>query len=143
MFNLGQAKSKRMGRLTRLWKALWFGTMKIKKHSNKDSWRRNWHWESVFVVVQIHRIIWWKDEQQFDDADPPIGFIILSGHAGLDNLSPIDAKVFKGDEIERAVHIFGRGKSDQEKVCFLASTEQEKIIVRDAIVRATEDGVLN
>jgi hypothetical protein len=132
-----------MGRLTGLWNALWFGKMKIKKHFDGKSSRENWHWESVFVVVQIHRIIWWKDEHQFDEADPPIGFIILSGHAGLGNLSPIDVKEFKDDEIERAVHIFGRGKRDQEKVCFLASSEHEKIIVRDAIVRATEDGVLD
>jgi hypothetical protein len=143
MMNLGQAKSKRIGRLTRLWKALWFGTMKMKMHSDGKSSKVNWKWETVFVVVQIHRIIWWRDERHFDEADPPKGFLILSGHAGVGNLSPIDAKEFKDDEIERAIHVFGRGKRDQEKVCFLASSKNEMVTFRDAVVRATEDGAID
>jgi hypothetical protein len=139
IINLGQAMSKRIGRLTRLWNARWFGTLKIKKQLDDRKSDRKWKWESVFVLVQSHRILWWIDERHFDEAEPPIGFIMLSGHAGLGSLSPIDAKEFQGDEIERAVHIFGRGRGGQQKVCFLAIDGDEKKVVHDAIVQATED----
>jgi len=134
-----QATNKRMARLTRLWNAHWYGNLYLKKPSSAGDSGRKWTWESVFVVVQGHRIVWWRDERQFDEAETPIGHILLSGHAGLAGLSPLDLRELRNDEAERTVNVFGRGCGGQQKVGFLTMDCNEKSLLEGAIIKAAED----
>lgn len=88
--------------------------------------------------MQGHRVVWWIDERQFDESEPPVGSILLSGHCGLGVLSPLDARELKGDS-EIVIYIFGRGKNGQQKVFFRAETPEEKNEVDAAIIQAIED----
>jgi len=164
--NLAQAK--RAARLNRLWNARWYGAVRMKvavpstniQQQNNGALtisggvegdtiarkKREWKWESVFVVIQGHRIVWWKNERAFDDGDatPPLGQILFAGHSGIAGLSPLDIRQLDDvTEVMRTLHIFGRGSQEQQKIALLAANEQEKEAIEDAVIAATMDEKVN
>jgi hypothetical protein len=62
---------------------------------------------------------------------------MLSGHAGLAGLSPLDTRELSKDEIARVSNIFGRGTNDQVKLMLLLPDEPTKESLEDAVVAAS------
>ena len=60
------AKKKRVARLTKLWKAQWFGRLEIKALDSlmSSNSKRHWDWRYIFAIIQGHRFIWWKSEKE-------------------------------------------------------------------------------
>lgn len=80
------ANTKRQTRLQKLWKASWYGAVKVKEKRldapNPQS-ERTWNWETAFVLIEGHRFIWWRSEKHFDTGEAPLGQIFFAGHSGL------------------------------------------------------------
>lgn len=63
------AETKRKSRVKKLWKASWHGSLKVKEKRPESSYsqsKRTWNWESAFVLIEGHRLIWWRSEKHFD-----------------------------------------------------------------------------
>jgi hypothetical protein len=112
----------------------------MRRSINEGNGKREWSWDSIFMVIQGHRIVWWSSEKHFDETETPASYVLLAGHAGLAGFSPIDMRDYGQDEMERIVTIFGRGPNGQHKVSFLAHDIEEKANIEDAVIQAlTED----
>lgn len=61
-----------------------------------------------FLVLQSHRVSWWKNEQEFDNGEECLAQVHWGGHSGLAGLSPLDLKTLSKEEVERSSTIFGR-----------------------------------
>lgn len=136
------ASTKRLARLKRLWKAQWYSSVGMRKASKQKVSPRDkgWHWETVFAVVHGRRLLWWLTTDDFDEGDPPAGYIFLAGHAGLAGLSPLDVRELEKNELPRIVNIFGRGKEGQQKLMLLLATEECKEELENAVLSASIKG---
>lgn len=136
------ASTKRQARLEKLWKASWNGTVKLKekKSDSPDSKRkRNWSWETIFVLIEGHRFIWWRSEKHFDTGEAPLGQIFFAGHSGLAGLSPLDLRELTKEEIPFVVSIFGRGTTMQQKITLMAPSPEAKDSLENAVLAASTD----
>lgn len=137
------AKKRRLGRLTKLYQAQWFGELELKTQSvpalSDDG--RNWDWVGIFAIIQGHRFVWWRSASDFDDGADPSGQIFFAGHSGLAGLSPLEMREFKRNEIEKVVNIFGRGSGTrgQLKISLLPPDESSKESLETAVLNATMD----
>jgi len=94
-------------------------------------------------VLQSHRLIWFKDEKDFDEGELSIGMLLFVGHSGLSGLSPLELKVMTREEGIRCVVVFGRGEEgskgemDQMRKTFLCRGEEEKGRLEDRVLEIT------
>ncbi len=133
------ARKKRSLRLTKLWKAQWFGRleMKVAGGGAVNNMNRQWDWRGIFAIVQGHRFVWWGSEKGFDLGENPMGQIYFAGHSGLATLSPLEMRELKKGEIPLVVNIFGRSASlggQQTKISLLAPDNRAKGKLEDAII---------
>jgi hypothetical protein len=130
---------KRIARLNRLWRAEWYSTVNIRvQNSRRNSMSsKEWHWEHGFAVLFGRQLVIWRSENDFDDGEEPFRKLMLSGHAGLAGLSPLDTRELSKDEIARVSNIFGRGTDDQVKLMLLLPDEPTKESLEDAVVAAS------
>jgi len=138
------ANKKRAARLTKLWKAQWFGKLelKVKNHVATAANERLWDWKNIFCIIQGHRFIWWGSEKDFDEGENPSGQIFFAGHSGLAGLSPLEMRELKPVEAPLVVSIFGRGAADggqQTKISLLAADFGIKESFEGAVLNATMD----
>jgi hypothetical protein len=98
--------TKRKSRMQRLWKVQWYGTVHMLIHNKKSD---SSEWRTIFVLVQGHRLLWWRSIHDFDNGLPPMGRLFLSGHAGLSSPSPLELREMNVNEIDRVVCVFGSG----------------------------------
>jgi hypothetical protein len=137
------ASKKRAARLTKLWKAQWFGKLELKvKISAALSSEREWEWKTIFCIIQGHRFIWWESEKDFDEGENPSGQIYFAGHSGLAGLSPLELRELKPDEVPLVVNIFGRGASrggEQTKLSLLTQDLQTKQRFEASVLNAVLD----
>ena len=131
---------KRLTRLERLWKANWFSSVKVRvantKRSSKTK-KKDWHWEDAFAVVHGRRLLIWDSESDFDEGNPPIERLFLSGHAGLAGLSPLDMRDLSKEELPLVVSIFGRGMEGQQKLTLLMPDAKTKDSLDDTVIAAS------
>ena len=132
------AAEKRVSRLEQLWNAKWFSAVKIKvTNARKNSLTsKEWHWEHRFAVVHGRRLLIWGSENDFDDGNPPIDRVLLSGHAGLTGLSPLELRELASDELSRVVNIFGRGTTEQLKLMLLVPSQATKETLEETVLSA-------
>eukprot|EP00520_Triparma_pacifica_P004561 CAMPEP_0118655016 /NCGR_PEP_ID=MMETSP0785-20121206/12698_1 /TAXON_ID=91992 /ORGANISM="Bolidomonas pacifica, Strain CCMP 1866" /LENGTH=269 /DNA_ID=CAMNT_0006547715 /DNA_START=1 /DNA_END=810 /DNA_ORIENTATION=- len=130
---------RREGRLREIWKAKFAGVVKLRSEGEGG-------WKSVFLVLQSHRLIWFKDKKDFDDGELSIGMLLFVGHSGLSGLSPLELKVMSREEGMRCVTVFGRGeegsegKTDQMKRTFLCKDIKEKEKLQDTLLEIITKG---
>jgi hypothetical protein len=62
--------------------------------------------------------------------------VILSGHAGLAGLSPLDVRELSRDEVSRVANIFGRGIHGQVKLMLLLPDESAKDTLEETVLAA-------
>lgn len=133
------AKKRRTRRLTKLYRAEWFGKLELKtpNHTSEDG--RDWDWINIFAIIQGHRFVWWKSERDFDNGENPAGQIYFAGHSGLASLSPLELRELQKSEIQNVVNIFGRGSEGkgQLKISLLVSDQVEKDKLENAVLHAT------
>ena len=132
---------KRKIRLKKLWNAKWYGCLdlKVRRSISSELDSRQWEWEQVFVVFFGHRLIWWKNNADFDDGESPLGQIIFAGHSGLAGLSPLDQRELLEDEIPLVLGVFGRGMDGQQKVIFLSPQKTIKDELEALIIKTCTD----
>ena len=138
------ANKKRAARLTKLWKAQWFGKLELKiiNHSATASDERKWDWKSIFSIVQGHRFIWWDSENAFDEGENPSGQIYFAGHSGLAGLSPLELRELRQVEVPLISNVFGRGVTSggqQTKISLLSPDQRTKEGFEAAVLNATLD----
>jgi hypothetical protein len=140
------ATKKRTARLTKLWKAEWFGhiELKSKNHLASGDDRRQWEWRPIFAIVQGHRFIWWLSEKDFDEGENPSGQIFFAGHSGLAGLSPLELRELEQKEIPLVVNLFGRdamktGQQVQTKISMLCPDIIAKESLEKAVLTACLD----
>jgi len=63
-------------------------------------------WDERFLVVQGYRLVWWASEDDVDAGKGPIDEVLLHGHAGITQPSPVDIKELGDDQ--RLIAVFGR-----------------------------------
>jgi hypothetical protein len=95
--------AKRKSRMQRLWRVQWYGTvqMLIMHKVGSPEWR------SVFVIVQGHRLLWWRSMNDFDSGISPLDRLLLSGHAGFSSPSPLELREINPTDVDRVICIFG------------------------------------
>jgi hypothetical protein len=118
--------AKRKARMKRLWRVQWYGTTRmllLNKKSDSSEWR------TVFILVQGHRLLWWRSIHDFDNGIAPLGRLLLAGHAGLSSPSPLELREMNVEELDRVVCIFGSGS----RVTLLTSTAETKVELESVI----------
>jgi hypothetical protein len=98
--------AKRKSRMQRLWKVQWHGDVRMLLQNTKAIGSE---WRTVFVLVQGHRLLWWRSIHDFDNGVPPIGQLFLTGHAGLSSPSPLELREIKAVDMDHVICIFGSG----------------------------------
>ena len=118
--------AKRKSRMQRLWRVQWYGTvqMLIMHKTGSPEWR------SVFIIVQGHRLLWWRSMNDFDSGISPMDRLLLSGHAGFSSPSPLELREISPNDVERVICVFGSGS----RVTMLVSS----LDVREDIERVVE-----
>jgi len=125
---------KRITRLTKLWNAKWFSSVKLRiecQEGNLDDWQ--WQ-DGYFAVVLGRRLMIWTSETDFDAGEIPYKQLYFSGHAGIAGLSPIELRHLNEDEVKRATNIFGRGENGQLKLMFLLPDKSLKDSLESVIM---------
>jgi hypothetical protein len=120
------ASEKRKLRMRQLWRVQFYRTVRIltsEKGTDKYEWR------TVFVILQGHRLLWWRSLIDFDNGECPIGRIFLAGHAGLASPSPLEMRKMNADDFERVVCVFGSGA----RVVILAQSTDAKVELEQAV----------
>ena len=132
------ATLRRVSRLEQLWNAKWYSTLKIRvaEGSKGRVSSRLWSWGSRFGVVHGRRLLIWSSESDFDAGEPPMDRVVLSGHAGLGGLSPLEIRELSSEEISRVVIIFGRGIHGQLKLMLLLPNESVKGTLEETVLDA-------
>lgn len=119
---------KRKRRLETLWRAQWYSPAERFIEEGEQTF-----WKSCFVVLQGHRLFWWESLHDFDNAEQPVGNLLLAGHAGVADPSPLELREVEGEEVERLVCLFGRGNQRQERVTVLLPSSEAKVCLEKAI----------
>ncbi|GMI12850.1 hypothetical protein TrVE_jg13537 [Triparma verrucosa] len=106
-FRMGQIEKERIeekrrrARLRTIWNS---------KFQARIGVREDTRWvQGCFLVLQSHRVSWWKNEREFDDGEECLAQVHWGGHSGLAGLSPLDLRTLSKEEVERSSAIFGRG----------------------------------
>lgn len=133
-----------MERLKHLWNAQWHSTVEMLRQSEDAS---KIVWESQFALLHGQHLLFWSSEFDFDEgfssttSDGGIRChrLILSGHAGLGTLSPLEMR--KTNDVDRIVVVFGKGNGDdgqqkQERLVLRVPDEHMKAAVEKLIVEA-------
>lgn len=81
----------------------------------------NSEWREVFLVLQGHRIVWWSSEYDIDEGKACQGQLLLYGHAGTTQASPILIRELNalGMYESRLVCVFGRDVTGLPQRCTL------------------------
>jgi len=134
------ATLKRLARLKGLWKAQWYASVKIRVGKNKRS-EEAWFWEEIFAVVQGRRFLWWKEVEDFDSGQPPLGRIFLAGHAGLCSLSPLEMREISKTDVPFCVGIFGRGLEvrHQQRIILLLPSLEIRVALENSVISAEKE----
>jgi hypothetical protein len=128
------ASEKRVSRLHRLWKARWHSAVEILTSDNPASKSTgNYHWQSSFAVVEGRRFLLWESVVAFDSGELATGHVVLSGHAGITNPSPVEAREIPEEVVSRVVSIFGRGSGGQQRVTMILPDAMAKTALETAV----------
>lgn len=79
---------------------VWCGNLQIKMNSgnmmmqsSSQGYRGANEWSTAYLIIQGKRILWWKSESEAEEGkQPPQGQIILTGFAGITQVSPLDLR---------------------------------------------------
>ena len=127
------AAEKRKSRMQRLWRVQWYCTVRML--AKNDSVDNKLAWQTVFCVIQGHRMVWWRTVADFDQGNASIGRLFLAGHAGLTNPSPLELREMASTSQGRVVCIFGSGA----RVTILTPSEESKAELKKVVQEATSD----
>jgi hypothetical protein len=64
-------------------------------------------WQSVYMILQGRRLVWWANESDIDDCRQHEGQLLLYGHAGLTQASPVDMREIGPHKSSRTIAVFG------------------------------------
>lgn len=134
------ASQKRVERLERLWKARWHSTVEIRAiddpttKGGDDS--PDYGWNSVFVVLEGRRLIFWQSVADFDSGELAKGLLSLSGHAGISTPSPIEMREIPVECSNQTVTVFGKGDDGQQRMTIILPDEMAKKALEAAISEA-------
>lgn len=127
LVKLAQRKQRsqliRQKKLGLVFPKLWQGRVKMKLsgfivHNDVSKW------EDVYLILQGQRLVWWLNAQELDDNKSCHGQLLLYGHAGITQASPVDIREV-GDS-HRLISLFGRDAEGLQEKC--------TILCRDSIV---------
>ena len=100
----------KQAKLRLVFECQWDGMVKIRSAGGG--------WEGAYLVVQGHRLVWWNREDDVDEGRAPSGQLLLQGHAGITQASPLEIREIGDDS--RLVTVFGRDHTGaQQKKTFL------------------------
>ena len=97
----------RRAKLNMVFRCMWEGAVDIKGQAGAGAGA----WTTAYLAVQEHRLIWWQKEEDIDDGKAPVGQLLLFGHAGTTQPSPVDVREIGSDT--RLATIFGRDPNGQ------------------------------
>ena len=88
----------------------------------------NTPWRSVYVALQGRRLVWWASERDIvDESSQPEGQLLLYGHAGTTDASPVDEREAGKDNLPRMTAIYGNDVNGMHMKCtVLCKTVQSK-----------------
>jgi len=92
----------RHGKLNLIFRSVWQGYVQIKSLGIGNGVV----WLNAYLVLQETRIVWWLKEDEIDAGKAPQQQLLLFGHAGITQPSPVDVREIGDDS--RLVTIFGR-----------------------------------
>ena len=92
----------RSAKLNLVFRSVWEGHVQIKAIGVGNGVV----WSPAFSVLQEMRFVWWLKEEEIDEGKAPQGQLLLFGHAGITQPSPVDVREI-GDDT-RIATIFGR-----------------------------------
>uniref|UniRef100_A0A7S3H4W7 Uncharacterized protein n=1 Tax=Spumella elongata TaxID=89044 RepID=A0A7S3H4W7_9STRA len=86
----------------------WHGLVSIKGSSSSSGHLAGSgeEWVEVFLLLQGRRLVWWVSEEALDQGKMAAGQLLLCGHSGLAQVSPMDIRKFGGDS--RLIAVFGQ-----------------------------------
>ena len=131
------AAKKRNIRLNRLWKARWYSTVEIltghapraKSTTGGASSQR----KRAFAVIEGRRFILWESVSAFDNGELATGLVSFSGHAGITNPSPVELREIPKDAAIRAVTVFGKGPTGQQRLTLVLQDITMKTALEEAV----------
>jgi len=123
------AAEKRRSRMQRLWRVQWYCTVRILTF---DEITESLEWRTAFVMLQGHRLLWWRSVGDFDSGSAPLGRLFLRGHAGIASPSPRELREISPEDVERVVCIFGSGA----RVTILTPSIEAKAGLEEAVEAA-------
>lgn len=120
------AAERREVRLQHLWKARWYSTVEIlvdrEKVSAGDCAAQ---WTRSFAVVEGRRFVFWESLLAFDNGELGTS-LSLSGHSGITNPSPVEIREIPEGAVSRAVTIFGKGPTGQQRMTMILPDTSSK-----------------
>ncbi len=72
---------------------IWSGNLQIKTSSGINMNQNYREWSFVHLVIQGKRVLWWKSESDAEDGKVAQGQVILTGLAGITQVSPLDMRM--------------------------------------------------
>ncbi len=95
MKNLEEEKKEtvKWGRLNMIYACVWSGHVRIKGLSALAGGST---WDKRYMVLQGRRMVWWTNDEDME-VHAPTGHLLLYGHAGITQPSPVDMREVGGD----------------------------------------------
>ena len=125
-------------KLSLTFECLWDGKVRLRDNIGVVSTRgKSDTWEVMYMVVQGHRLVWWRSDSDVDAGKAPVGQLLLQGHAGVSHASPMDIKEL-GDN-GRLLTVFGKDVSGiQKKVTVLCDSSSSCQSLSVAVIGALD-----
>jgi hypothetical protein len=75
---------------------IWCGSVQLKASSGNSITQSGSgsEWSMMYLIIQGKRILWWKSASEVEEGrSPPLGQMILTGFAGITQVSPLDLRM--------------------------------------------------
>ena len=86
-------------------------------------------WEDAYLILQGRRLVWWANKRAIRDCRPCSGQVLLFGHSGLTQPSPVDVREVGEEHSARLLAVFGSDAAGAPQKC--------TILCRDSIAAAS------
>ena len=121
-----------------VFKSAWEGYCKIKyadmSRGAGSAGQQQQQWEDAYLVAQGRRLVWWSNKRSIKEGRPCSGQVLLFGHAGLTQPSPVDVREVGEEHVTRLLAVFGSDAAGAPQKC--------TVLCRDSIAAAALSGAV-